>query len=238
MGNRAPAEKPNRGKLDNRGFTLVEMTTTFVLLGIFLVAVTRLVSYTVTLYHETQGASLGMQVTDTMAARIQGLLEDSTALVTTDYYNDEENIPAEEKTALTTNGFVDGGFNPEGDKHIMFRDSNEVIVDIRKEPADEDTPGYLLIKYEETLSEDPESGEITGYKAHDWKFDDKAYMGYEVKSVKFAVASKDPDRKADYPDNVIHMTITLSSLKYGDYTSDYYFKASKVSENFMEESTE
>ena len=57
--------KQNIGiKSDNRGFTLTEMLVTFALLGIFLVAVTRMISYTVTLYHETQGAALGMQVND------------------------------------------------------------------------------------------------------------------------------------------------------------------------------
>ena len=233
MENSVLTSQLNRGKPDNRGFTLVEMTTTFVLLGIFLVAVTRLVSYTVTLYHETQGAALGMQVADTVAARIQGLIEDSTALVTTDYYNNDENISDYERNALTANGFVYAGFNPEGDDHIMIKDGNDVIVEIRKDPAG-DEPGCLVIRYDEIPSSDPEHDPDGGYDAHDWKFDDKAYMGYEVKSVKLAIASKDPERKAEYPDNVVHMTLTLTSPKYGEYTSDYYIKASKVNETFME----
>ncbi|MCR5420192.1 MAG: prepilin-type N-terminal cleavage/methylation domain-containing protein [Lachnospiraceae bacterium] len=193
--------KNNIRNIDDHGFTLVEMVVTFALLGIFLVAVTRMISYTVTLYHETQGTALGMQVTDTIAARIQGVIEDA-----------EEFYPSFKET---------GGFNAGGDDFILLKDGNGVRIKIYAED------GGIIIRYNEVISEDDEGNETVVYEQHDWKFDEKAYMGYTVKDIEFAFAqTKFSDY--DYPVDIIHMELTLESAKYGEYTAEYYIKASKV----------
>ena len=203
---RKQVNKGNRSVIDNGGFTLVEMVTTFALLGIFLVAVTRMISYTVTLYHETQGAALGMQVNDMIAARIRGVIEDSTLIVTD--YNYLYSLQDEERTNLEGNGF-DKGFLVGGDDHILLKDGNEVAVEIS---VDED--GSAVIKYNEIPGE---------YDVHEWKFDEKAYMGYKIKDISFAMA----ESKGTYEPNVVYMRLTIESTKYGEYTSEYYIRAPK-----------
>ena len=186
--NNATTIQLNRNKLDDKGFTLVEMITTFVLLGIFLVAVTRMISYTITLYHETQGAALGMQVSDMIATRIQSEIEASTEIVS-----------------------VSGNA-------ISIKDRNGVQLDICTE-VDSDADKYIVFKYGEIPGE--KEGE-TLYEAHDWKFDKNAYMGYSVNAIDFKKAK---DENPDYDSKVIHMSMTLTSGKYGDYTSNYYMRA-------------
>ena len=152
------------------------------------------------------------------------------------------------------NKLFDDGFAKKDSPYIMIKDGNEVIVEISKELKDknkaegDDNPGYLVVRYASTLStdtsEESHEGPDDGYAIHDWKFDENAYMGYSVEDIRFSLASeesKDPesgeegseegevnDDKKVYPDNVIHMTLTLKSLKYGEYTSHYFFKASKI----------
>ena len=187
--NNATTIQLNRNKLDDKGFTLVEMITTFVLLGIFLVAVTRMISYTITLYHETQGAALGMQVSDMIATRIQSEIEASTEIVS-----------------------VSGNA-------ISIKDRNGVQLDICAEAdPDADADEYIVFKYGEIPGEEGEPL----YEAHDWKFDKNAYMGYSVNAIDFKKAK---DENPDYDSKVIHMSMTLTSGKYGDYTSNYYMRA-------------
>lgn len=61
----------------------------------------------------------------------------------------------------------------------------------------------LLIYYYEVVSEKEEGNQrITRYEAVDWKYDEKAYMGYEIEALTF--------RRSDaYPPNVIIVTLTL-----------------------------
>ncbi len=203
---RKQVNKGNKSLADNRGFTLVEMVTTFALLGIFLVAVTRMISYTVTLYHETQGAAFGMQVNDMIAARVRGVIEDSTLIVTD--YNYVYKLRDEERTELESNGF-DKGFLVGGDDHILLKDGNEVAVEISV-----DENGFLVIKYNEIPDE---------YEVHEWKFDEKAYIGYKIKDITFAMA----ESRGIYEPNVVYMRLTIESGKYGEYTSEYYIRAPK-----------
>ena len=138
MFNRSGKKDRQQNKvLDNRGFTLVEMITTFALLGIFLVAVTRMISYTVTLYHETQGAALGMQVSDMIATRLQGVIEDSTLIITDYFYLQESE---EDREILESNGF-DKGFLPGGSDHIMLKDGNEE----EETPVQSETSRFLSL---------------------------------------------------------------------------------------------
>ena len=55
-------------------------------------------------------------------------------------------------------------------------------------------------------------------KSTDWVFDQKAYMGYSIKELKFT------QPKGDYADNIIYMSLTLHSSRYGDFTyTEYIF---------------
>ncbi len=203
--------KQNNVKSDNRGFTLVELVVTFALLGIFLVSVTRIISYTVTLYHETQGTALGIQVSDMIAARVQGSIEDANRILDGWHY-----------AQLFGYEVPNEGFNYLGDKYILFQDGNGVIIKIFKEETDAAGNGIIVIRNNEIKDDE---GNVL-YEQHDWKFDEKAYMGYKIKDINFAFAQS--KISPDYGSDVIYMTLTLHSDRYGDYSSEYFIKASKV----------
>lgn len=69
-------------KLNNAGFTLVEMVVAFALLALFMVAVTRIISYTVSLYHTTQASANGLEVSGMLSNKLVGLIEGAKEIKT------------------------------------------------------------------------------------------------------------------------------------------------------------
>ena len=96
---------------------------------------------------------------------------------------------------------------------IKFCDATGSVVSTY---LDED--GYVVIHYDEVKNAS------VPYDAVDWRFDQNAYMGYTVKELRF----ENPG--AEYPDNVLKMTMNLYSVKYGEYQSTYYIKCIGVDE--------
>jgi len=58
----------------NMGFTLVELMVCFALLGIFMVAAARIISYTVTIYHASKGTDHGLQVASEISDQVAGVV--------------------------------------------------------------------------------------------------------------------------------------------------------------------
>ena len=117
----------------------------------------------------------------------------------------EDEVPDEDESA---NPIV----NSAGDC-IKFCDATGSVVSTY---LDED--GYVVIHYDEVKNAS------VPYDAVDWRFDQNAYMGYTVKELRF----ENPG--AEYPDNVLKMTMNLYSVKYGEYQSTYYIKCIGVDE--------
>ncbi len=182
-------------KFNNKGMTLVEMIATFALLGLFMVAATRVISYTVFIYSNAKGAAQGMQVSNMIANKIVGQIENANPA----------NIPT-----VTEGGNIDS---------ISFTDGtgSNVVISVTPQLADGAPIGdYINIHYEEVTE-----GTVK-YEAVDWKFDSKAYMGYQVSGLNFSNPGD------DYPDNVLTMTLAIKSDRYGEYVSTYYIKCINV----------
>ena len=79
--------------------------------------------------------------------------------------------------------------------------------------------GYLVVHYYPVVVA---SGEV---KSTDWVFDQKAYMGYSIKELKFT------QPKGDYADNIIYMSLTLHSSRYGDFTYTEYIQCYNLDAN-------
>jgi len=188
-------------KLNNAGVTMAELIVTFALLGIFMVAATRVIAYTSGIYYAARGASYGMEVSDMIAGKIIGHLEGADRTM---------------EPVIT-----------KGSQHdqIAFVDETGSSVEITAGAINGSSDGsrsYMKIHYNEVTE-----GTLP-YDAVDWTFDPKAYMGYEIKSLQFEDPDQaDPGADA-YPDNVIKMTLVVNSDKYGDYKSTYYIKCIHV----------
>ncbi|MDO5155035.1 MAG: prepilin-type N-terminal cleavage/methylation domain-containing protein [Eubacteriales bacterium] len=186
-----------RKKLHNQGMTLVEMIVTFALLSIFMVCATMIISATVQTYHRSKGLSYGMQVGDMLVSRITKELESAQCDVTK-----MEKVAGEEveDVAMLVEKNVIQFTNKQG-SHVSF------------ELVQHDGRQYLAEKYYEVRDE----GGNVASKEILWTFDDKAYMGYEVKNMEFII------KDADHP-SIVCVALTLDNGTYGQYEINEYIE--------------
>ena len=57
----------------NQGLTLVEMIVTFMLIGLFMIAASKVIANTVSVYYTAKGTANGMQVSSIIASKIRGV---------------------------------------------------------------------------------------------------------------------------------------------------------------------
>lgn len=194
-------------KLNNKGMTLIELIVTFALLGLFMVAAGKVIANTVSIYYQAKSIQTGMQVSTIINSKIAGEIE----------------------SALTDGMIV---ISEDGGKIDLVDNAGSHIY-ITNNKAPESENGYMLIYYYPIVEEGENPAEAVG---SNWTFDKKAYMGYMIKELKFTkladitdTSDKDYDK---YPGNIIRMTLTITSEKYGDYTTTTYIECY----NFNEES--
>lgn len=195
---------------NNDGLTLIELIVTFALLGLFMVAASKVISDTVNVYYNAKSIQTGMQVSSIINTKISGEIEG--ALV---------------------GGVIEGDANAsirisdDGSK-IELNDNAGSHIYITTEKDSESNKSYMLIYYYPIANEDEETGEVTVDKGSKWTFDKKSYMGYEIKDLKFEKLSKLDDTEdsdyGKYNGNIIRMTLTIHSEKYGDYTTVTYIE--------------
>lgn len=184
-------------KLNNAGMTLTELIVSFALLALFMVAATRIISYTILLYHQDKGATYGLEVTEMISGKVVSMLENAKQTSETD-------CPM----------IIEDG------SAIYFRDKGGGMVTIDADATDR----LINIHYDEIIGDDEE----TSFEAIDWRFDEKAYMGYIVSYLGFqkALDAYGPG----YDSNVLVMTIRLYSDRYGEYESQYLVRMNNVEE--------
>lgn len=192
---------------NNKGFTLVELITTFALLGLFMVAATRVIAYVIGIYYAARGSSYGLEVTNMISNKIIGQIENASMInsYSIEGVTDPVKIP-----------YIFDDAN--GLDQLKLVDGTGSIVTY----SIDDTTKVLKIHYDETKNYDPSTGE--GYAATDWYFDPDAYMGYTISRFDFSKAGD------DYPDNVIRLDLAVDSPKYGEFESYYYIKCFNVDE--------
>ncbi|MDD7642464.1 MAG: prepilin-type N-terminal cleavage/methylation domain-containing protein [bacterium] len=187
-------------KLNNSGVTLTELIVTFALLGIFFVAAAGVISYVIGIYYATSGNSYGLQVSTMISNKLVGQIEGASAVME----------PVVSGGAISTEIDSISLVDKTGSRITIFA-SPQTYADGTSEGM------YINIHYDAV-----QEGSSLKYESVDWRFDAKAYMGYIVKGLKFESPG------AEYPQNVLKMTLILHSDRYGDYTSTYYIKCVNV----------
>ena len=189
-------------KFNNRGMTLIEMVVSFVLIGLFMVAASKVISNTVIVYYEAKGITCGMQVSGILTAKIRGETEGAKQEYLTHTSIDESGKLVENTMpymiCVSSNKleFVD-------------KKGSQVSISVNAEQ-------YLVVHYEALETE--ENGTLVTIPETDWTFDKKAYMGYTVKELSFS------QPKGEYGNNIICMNLVLTSEKYGNYSVTEYFE--------------
>lgn len=188
--------KKRKRKLNNAGMTLVELVVTFALLALFMVAATRVISYVIGIYYAASGNAHGLAVSDMIAGRIVGQIEGASSAMDPEVIRDGSMV----------------------DKfHFVDKTGSEVTISATvNKGANAMEPQYINIEYAAV----PDG--TTKYEETAWRFDQKAYMGYYVESLKF----ENPG--SEYPSNVVKMTLGLNHSRYGAYVSTYYIKCPNV----------
>lgn len=195
----------------NQGLTLVEMIVTFMLIGLFMIAASKVIANTVSVYYEAKGTANGMQVSAIIASKIRGEIEGARdATITTEVKNADgttSEVTMPYVMRLSTDATLGGQNESGGYNKIEFTDAqgSHIYIGVNAD-------GYLTVHYYPVLVA---SGEI---KSTDWVFDKKTYMGYVIKELKFT------QPKGDYADNIIYMSLTLHSSRYGDFTYTEYIQ--------------
>ncbi len=184
---------------DNRGMTLVELIISFMLLSMFMVVATMVISATMNIYYQARSVSYGIQVSDIIHSKIASELSGAiNGDITSDDFVDSSGQKANGAMLIAENRieFTDGTGS-----HV-----NLGLVEINGKQ-------YFAVHYYEVPSAD---GTGIVYEAVDWTFDKAAYMGYFVKELKFSRPM------GDYDYNVIKVELTITHPEYGDYTTTEY----------------
>lgn len=195
----------------NQGLTLVEMIVTFMLIGLFMIAASKVIANTVSVYYEAKGTANGMQVSAIIASKIRGEIEGArNATITTEVKNEDgttSKVTQPYVMRLSTDTTLGGQNETSGYNKIEFTDAqgSHVYIGVNEN-------GYLVVHYYPVVVA---SGEV---KSTNWVFDQKAYMGYSIKELKFTQPG------GNYADNIIYMSLTLHSSRYGDFTYTEYIQ--------------
>lgn len=195
----------------NQGLTLVEMIVTFMLIGLFMIAASKVIANTVSVYYEAKGTANGMQVSAIIASKIRGEIEGArNETITTEVKNEDgttSEVTQPYVMRLSTDTTLGGQNETSGYNKIEFTDAqgSHVYIGVNEN-------GYLVVHYYPVVVA---SGEV---KSTNWVFDQKAYMGYSIKELKFTQPG------GNYADNIIYMSLTLHSSRYGDFTYTEYIQ--------------
>lgn len=201
----------------NHGFTLVEMIVTFMLIGLFMIAASKVIANTVTVYYEAKGTASGMQVSSIIATKIRSEIEGAKPeQIMRKVKNADGTVTDQTEDyviQLSSDSTLGGGNETGGYNKIEFTDAkgSHVYIGVN-------TDGYLVVHYF------MDSADGTPEDKTDWMFDKKSYMGYTIKELKF----RQP--KEDYAENIIYMSLTLHSPRYGDFTYTEYIQCYNLDE--------
>ncbi|MDY3728180.1 MAG: prepilin-type N-terminal cleavage/methylation domain-containing protein [Wujia sp.] len=201
----------------NQGLTLVEMIVTFMLIGLFMIAASKVIANTMSVYYEAKGTANGMQVSSIIAAKIQSEIEGAKPeQIIREVTNADGTVSDQTEDyviQLSSDSTLGGGNETGGYNKIEFTDAkgSHVYIGVN-------TDGYLVVHYF------MDSADGTPEDKTDWMFDKKSYMGYTIKELKF----RQP--KGDYAENIIYMSLTLHSPRYGDFTYTEYIQCYNLDE--------
>ena len=218
-------------KMNNKGFTLLEMTVCFLLLGILLVAAAQVITSSTEAYYLSKGTSYGMQVSQVIATEIRGDIEDAVMMKLVKPNNTET---LQYKKLIEYPNNIDNAIS----KSVYIGTDNHSIFFIN---GSGEQIGYFFDKTSENGILNRSS--IGVYDEYfDLKVDQgaevlKSYtskyvgMNYSVKDISFKLFDKELNKPSadiikdtlpvgDFP--VLEVEIIVNSPQYGDYTCNEY----------------
>lgn len=197
-------------RLNNKGFTLIEMMVCFVLLGILLVAAAQVIASSTEVYYYSKGTSYGIQASQIVATEIKGDLERAVkkSLNTAYLPNDITNIG--DGYAIDPTGKSICFINIDGEQ-IGYSYENGVF----KRKAYKVYDSYF--EPETNVNSNPSITEYTSkYVGMNYTVKDTSFEEYNPTTADQSY----PLPVGDY--KIIKLTLTVNNPQYGDYTCVEY----------------
>jgi len=208
-------------KIDNKGFTLIETTVCFILLGILLVAAAQVISSSSEVYYYSKSISYGVQAAQVIATEIRGELED--AVIKKLDFTADSSIPAEADGKCIHISL--------DKKSIYFINSagEQVGYSLQLDSSPGATDKVLVrnaVKIYDEYFGDAVAGDAIDVKKYTSQY---VGMNYKVKDISFTPFNKAANMPTsgtqltgaiDFP--VIVMELTVTNPQYGDYTCTEY----------------
>ncbi len=218
-------KKECKANRKHRGTTLVEMMVCFALVGIFMSAAAVVIANVTNIYYDVQGETYARQVSDIVLRKISGEIEGARINLA-----DPTTAPVIYQTAEDA-----GAGNRSGYKIELF-DRTDTRVQMYEDQ------GVLVVRYaaiNPDMEITDEDYDTEHFEETRWTFDEKMYMGFTIKELRFVPANQGVTAEispgaveeeagysltAEYPGNVIGVYLTLESPKYGEFYSYRYIK--------------
>lgn len=209
-----------RRKLGERqGTSLIELVISFALISIFVVMSTNVIASASGVYYRIQGLSYGRQVADMILDKLEE--EISGAQVDIQMGEGETSAIELKRGSTTTPDQLEIKADGLGSHVKLYADVPSFTA-----TNPEQNFSQLIVHYEPVVKSKPDGSSEEIYKAVDWTFDKNAYLGYSVKQLSFDVPACDDGghlkSDAKYNQNVILVSLTIESPKYGEYKAKRY----------------
>lgn len=196
-------------RLNNKGFTLIEMMVCFVLLGILLVAAAQVIASSTEVYYYSKGTSYGIQASQIVATEIKGDLERAVKKSLNTAYLPNEITNIGDGYAIDPSGKSIYFINIDGEQ-VSFSYDNGIF----KKKTYKAYDSYF------ELIPTSDSPTVTEYNSK--------YIGmnYTVKDTLFEEYNPTPSDLSyplpigDY--KIIKLSLTVNNPQYGDYTCVEY----------------
>lgn len=208
----------------NKGFTMVEMIVTFLLLSIFLVCAATIIGYISQLYYHVKGETYSKQVSDI-------LIEKAVSEIDGAKYKDGD---------VYNNPKLDDDNDKKVGSSISMYDKTDTRVKLYVDYGSDGTgnDGQLCINYAEIQDASDSS---RNRNATTWRFSNEVYNGFYISDFKLVRGDALDAEGADivdeygltgdmsvYDKSVMVIFMTLYSDKYGEYKCTRFVKMYNV----------
>ncbi len=184
--NRIKLNKDIRALHSNSGSTLVEMIVTFAILAIFMVAATGIIVSVTSIYYHVKGEMYANQVSELIMTKVTGEIEGAKVYDEAGGSHNAENpyLFSYKTTALDSSGAITYGSSKDWSSATPSYGTKVNMIDLYDKT---DTHVAIYRKENNVIIHYFEFTDSEGTKVDpvDWRFDTKAFMGFEVTNLEF-----------------------------------------------------
>ncbi len=227
-------------KINNDGFTLLEMVICFALLGILMVAAAQVISSSTQVYYYTKSVTYGLQTSQVVATEVKGDLCEAMPVLLKNDATDSDKVSSTFENQLFDGGAYSIFISDDGRSIAFIKSTGEQIMYWMENDdygsSTTDSPDILVRSSQQVYDQGDYITPL--YREQAKKSFTTQYVGmnYKVKDIKFSLYTKAtlesfssieaatplPGNNMDSEYPIIQLEITVNNSRYGDYTCTEY----------------